>query len=420
MSDVEAQPKSRRAWEGRRMKQAIRAQGVAPMDSPIIRDGAVAFIDGRIISVGPFSQIKSAHPDAHFHDLGDSIVLPGLINAHTHLELSDYHAESPAGGSFVDWILSMRQRSGGGDPASATLKGIEQCLKFGVTCVGDITQQADITREVISRSPIRCVSFGEVLGLGKRRPRFDELLRHALDAKYATDRLRIGLSPHAPYTVDLDGYRQCLDLARQHSLPLATHLAENPQEAQFLESQTGDFRQLWETIGSWADDVQTYPGSPIEMAKAIGLLDYPTVLAHINYCTDPELDLLSRGQASVVYCPRTHAYFGHPPHRWQEMLARGINVAVGTDSCASSPDLNLVDDLRLLHRIAPEVSVQELWELATTRAAKALGMESEIGSISMGKRADFAVFKAESGEPLQKILESSQTPKATWINGMLA
>src|SRR5207302_10539659 len=113
-------------------------------------------------------------------------------------------------------------------------------------------------------------------------------------------------------------------------------------------------------------------------ANAIGLLDYPTVLAHVNYCDDVDLDLLARGRAGVVYTPRTHAYFGHPPHRWRDMLARGINVAVGTDSCASSPDLNLVDDLRLLHRLAPEVPAQTLWEMATIRGARAIGRELQV------------------------------------------
>jgi cytosine/adenosine deaminase-related metal-dependent hydrolase len=136
------------------------------------------------------------------------------------------------------------------------------------------------------------------------------------------------------------------------SLPLATHLSEAQEEKTFLESHSGMFRDLWERIGSWEDDVPTFKGSPIAMAQAIGMLDFPTLLAHVNYCDDHELELLTRGRASVVYCPRTHRYFGHPPHRWREMLARGINVAVGSDSCASSPDLNLVDDLRLLPAIS--------------------------------------------------------------------
>jgi cytosine/adenosine deaminase-related metal-dependent hydrolase len=137
----------------------------------------------------------------------------------------------------------------------------------------------------------------------------------------------------------------------------------------------------------------------------------------VNYCDDDELDILAGGKASVVYCPRTHRYFGHPPHRWREMLARGINVAVGTDSCASSPDLNLVDDLRLLHQIAPEVPAQALWEMATLRSAQAIAVTDQAGSISTGKQADFVVFPARSQDPLRAILESDIRPEAVWIAG---
>ena len=135
----------------------------------------------------------------------------------------------------------------------------------------------------------------------------------------------------------------------------------------------------------------------------------------MNYCDDEEIDLLAVGRASVVYCPRTHDYFGHPPHRWREMLARGINVAVGTDSCASSPDLNLVDDLRLLHRIAPEVSAQRLWEMATVRAARAIG--SSAGTIEIGRPADLVAFEAPGDEPLREVLESQRLPLGVWAAG---
>jgi cytosine/adenosine deaminase-related metal-dependent hydrolase len=127
--------------------------------------------------------------------------------------------------------------------------------------------------------------------------------------------------------------------------------------------------------------------------------------------------MLSRGKASVVYCPRTHRYFGHPAHRWRDMLARGINVAVGTDSCASSPDLNLVDDLRLLRRIAPEIPAETIWEMGTIRGARALGMENEIGSLAVGKHADLIAFAASGNNPLEDILSHAANPTSVWMDG---
>ena len=225
----------------------------------------------------------------------------------------------------------------------------------------------------------------------------DERFACAVDTTFESDRLRVGVTPHAPYSIEPEGYRRCIDFAMRTGRPIATHLAETPDEAAFLADHTGAFKELWSMIGSWDEDVPRFAGGPIRFVEAMGFLRHPTLLAHVNYCDDDELAMLASGVASVVYCPRTHRYFGHAPHRWREMLAAGINVAVGTDSCASSPDLNLVDELRLLHEIAPGFSVEEIWSMATIRAAKAVRAEDRIGSIMPGKFADLTVFDCKSG-----------------------
>jgi aminodeoxyfutalosine deaminase len=295
---------------------------------------------------------------------------------------------------------------------------VEQCLRFGVTSIGDISRQCATTRPLLNRSALRVVSYGEIQAMAQRRVLLEERLQTALDDQWASDRLRVGLTPHAPYSVEVPIYQRCLAIARERGLPLATHLAETPDERAFLMEHSGPFRGLWDAWLTWDDQVPTYPAGPIEMATAIGLLDYPTLLAHVNYANDDELDLLSRGRASVVYCPRTHAYFGHPPHRFREMLARGINVAVGTDSCASSPNLNLVNDLRLIHRLYPDLPAETLWEMATINGARAIGISDEVGSLTVGKRADFIIFPVSSDQPLREILENpSLLPNGVWING---
>ena len=379
-------------------------------------DAAVVFQRDRIIAIGDARQLHKEHPDAHRIDLGNSILLPGLINPHTHLELSNCSHE-PACSSFPDWIVSLPSRIGPDrDFASATQSGIDQCVRFGITTVGDISQQMDITRPILARSPLRAVSYGEVLGLSAMKFRFNELLPRAVDRSHATERLHIGLTPHSPYTIDLPSFKECLEMARKLKLHLATHLAELPYEEEFLTRQSGPMRELYERLGKWTEPVETFDGSPIRFAHAIGLLDYPTLLAHVNYGNDQELELLARGNASVVYCPRTHRYFGHPPHRFREMLARGVNVAVGTDSCASSPNLNVLDDLRLVHEIAPEIPAEKLFGLITTNAARALSLEDQAGSLSPGKGADFTIFPTANGQ-LDQLLESRILPRETWIGG---
>ncbi len=401
----------------------IQAAWVAPMDVPPLRDAAIAVGDGVITAVGPAEQIAAAYPDARVTDLGNSIVLPGLVNAHTHLELSSVVRPATAG-KFVDWIMDLMSqtfRTGEADGSAvgdAVRRGSQECLQFGVTAVGDITKQCTATRPIQREGPLRVVSYGEIQAMAKRRVLLDERFANASDCASESQWLRVGLTPHAPYTVEPGGYRKCVDFARAHGRPIATHLAETPEEAEFLAAGTGEFRRLWEIgVNAWDEHVPTFAGGPIRFAEAVGLLNYPTLLAHVNYCDDEELAILAKGAASVVYCPRTHAYFGHRPHRWREMLAAGINVAVGTDSRASSPDLNLVDELRLLRQLAPDVPAIELWAMATTRAASAIGLLS-VGSIGPGKAADLCVFPAHDDDPLETILQQPTLPSHVYVAGI--
>lgn len=402
----------------------ITAAHVAPMDQPIIDDAAVACTGDRITAVGPRDRVLSQHaPGAEVIDAGNAVILPGLVNAHTHLELSACRSDEDPGGSFVDWIVSLPARvmSGGADRdeafARGVREGIAQCLRFGVTTVGDISQQFHLSRPILRDAPLRVVSYGETLGLGEAQPRFEMLLEGAADTQHQTDRLRIGLTPHSPYTVDRHGYRKCLDIARSRRIPLTTHLAETPAETEFLLHRSGPFRDLWESLGQWRDDIPILTDRPVPMARSLGLLDYPTLLAHVNYCDHADIALLSAGKASVVWCPRTHRYFGHPPHRWREMLRAGVNVAVGTDSCASSPDLNLLDDLRLVHRSAPDFPPHQLFQMVTTRAAAALQWSDALGSLTPGKRADMAIFPVASTDPLRELLDGTAMPAQVWIGG---
>jgi cytosine/adenosine deaminase-related metal-dependent hydrolase len=387
------------------MKTILSAAWAAPLPEAPIRDGAVVFDGEKLFKWGKAKDLAAEHPDAQRIGRDAAVILPGLINAHTHLELSSCACgDSPS--SFVDWILSMPRRIGR-EPnqqadelfATSTRLGIEQCLRFGVTNVNDISQQMHVTRPILRDSPLTATSYGEVIGLGKRRSRFEELLPMAIDQSLRTRKLHIGLSPHSPYTLEPEAIRRC----KRIGLAMTIHLAETPYEREFLNSHTGPLREMWERLGSWEDFPETFPGSPVEFADACGLLGYGTLLAHVNYCDDADLDLMQRRGASVAYCPRTHRYFGHPPHRWREMLARGIRVVVGTDSCASSPDLNLVDDLRLLYEIDPAFPVNRLWEMAVCGIA--------------ASRADFVIFDVNTADPLREILEADRRPREVWAGG---
>ena len=404
------------------MKTLLTAAWVAPMNGAIVRDGGVVHEGGRIVAVGAAKALKQSHPDVTVEELGEVVVLPGLVNAHCHLELT-YVKREQGPESFTAWVKRLVGKMAANRLFDSTFSsvgaGLRQSACFGVTCVGDITSNPAEARRIFDKPRPRVISYGEVRAMATRRDRLASQLREALTPGWPGPWTRIGVSPHAPYSVEPDGYRQCLSAAQSAGLPLTTHLAETPAEAAFLAEHHGPLRDLWESFNAWDDAVPKFAGGPIRYAKDLGLLEYArTSLAHVNYCDDDELALLARGQASVVYCPRTHRYFGHPPHRWREMLAAGINVAVGTDSCASSPDLNLVDDLRLIHEIAPDVPVETVWSMATSSAAKAVAMQEEVGTIASGRCADFVAFAVAGDDPLRTILEDrSRRPLGVWIGG---
>ncbi len=379
---------------------------------------------GRIVSVGAYRDVLRETAAAQITDLGDCVLLPGLINAHVHLELSDCTpGERPTGG-LEQWLTRMLSRTRidvaelERKSADAVRLGIGQCLRFGVTMVGDISRQSHVTRPVLRDSPLRAISFGEVMAMAQRRILLDSRLATAADAAYQTDHMRIGISPHSPYSIEPEGYRKCLEMARALNLPLATHLAETRAEWEFLAHHSGPLKELWDAWLTWDQNVPRYSGGPIRMAWELGLLDYPSVLAHVNYCDDEEMRLLAAGKASVVYCPRTHDFFGHPPHGFVEMVRQGINVAIGTDSCASSPNLNIVDDLRLVHARRPEVPVEHLWRMATINGAKALWADQEVGTLEPGRLADFVAFPVKGRHALREVLETDVVPSWVFAGGV--
>jgi cytosine/adenosine deaminase-related metal-dependent hydrolase len=382
------------------------------MTGPVLEDGAVACADAEVVAAGRRADLRREFGGFDTIDFGDAVILPGLVNAHTHLELTGF-GQLPRPATFVDWVLELRRRFPGNADVPAFVRdgvrrGVAQCLACGVTTVGDVTLNPALTRPILREFGMAGVSFGEVLGMAGRRGQLEGRLAAAVDRAHEGEGLRVGIEPHAPYSVDLEGYRQCVAEADAGDRPLATHLAETADEAEFLAGHGGEFGRLWAAIGDWSAGVPTFERGPIRAMEGVGLLARPAVLAHVNYVSDEELDVLARGRASVVYCPRTHAYFGHPPHRYAEMLARGINVAIGTDSAASSPDLDLLEDLRLVHRLRPEVPPGVLFEMVTTRAARALGMEGRVGRLSPGLRADYCVYAVGRSDPLLDLLKADR------------
>jgi cytosine/adenosine deaminase-related metal-dependent hydrolase len=391
--------------------------------SECLENAAIRIDQGTIAEVGPESGISGSP----ITDLGAAMLLPGFVNAHTHLELTHLHELVPPGPDFADWLgrLVEAMRRTGDDPqvyASSVADGALQSLRAGVTCVGDITRFPKVTRPVLAGTGCRAVSFGEVIALGNIRHKLTERLMAAADRSQECDRLTIGVSPHSPYALEPQGLKRCSAIGSQLDLRLSLHLSETLAEAEYTRYLRGPLRNHFERLGIWDDDIPCPAMAPIALSDYAGLLSPRTVLAHVNYATDEEIEQIAASGAHVAFCPRTQAAFCHPPHPFRDMLAAGVNVCIGTDSLASNPDLSVLNELRYLRERHPDVPAEELLSMGTTRAAAGLGLEDVAGAIATGRSADLTCVPLDPAgpdDPLDNLLRATAPPSHTWAHGSL-
>lgn len=401
----------------------LKSRYVVPVDAPPIENAAVQISDGKIVAVGKADSFS----DSDTIDHGDAVICPGFVNAHTHLELTELAGKLPPSNDFVDWLSRMLKLRLANSATRETLQqsvlsGIDQSLRFGVTTVGDITAHPQWSREVIAQSPLRSISFGEVIAIGTIREKLHQRLESAASQKCQTQRVRIGISPHAPYTVEPDGVVACVNRAKSMDARLCMHLAETLDETPFTKNLQGPLAEYLKSLQLWDDEISCLRREPIDFAQHLGLLSPATVLAHANYVSDQDISTLASHGCHIAYCPRTHDAFGHTPHRFRDMLAANINVCIGTDSLASNPSLSILDELRFLHEKYPDFSPDELIRMGTLRGAKALGFSDRAGSITIGKDADLVVIGLEDSATQKNwtgIFEQSNLPSAVYVGGKL-
>lgn len=399
----------------------LRARYILVAGTAGIENGALRIAGGRIVEAGAEGSVLGGPVT----DLGDCVILPGLVNAHTHLELTHLAGRVPPRGDFVGWVsrLVEAMRADGDDPdrvGEAVRRGRDLSVTAGVTTVGDVTRLPSLTRPVLAPGPLRVVSFGEVIAIGRLRQRLQPRLAAAADRAHESPWLRPGISPHSPYTLEPDGLRACVERADDDGLRICIHLAEIAEEAQFTTRLAGPIRGFLKRHRVWDRRIPCPGLSPVAYAAVTGVLRSASLLAHVNYATDEDLDRIAAAGAHVAYCPRTHDAFGHQPHRFREMIDRGINVCIGTDSLASNPSLSVLEELRFLHRRHPDLPAGLLLAVGTIHGARGLGLADAVGALAPGMQADLTVVPLDPhgpAGPVENVLQSNLQPIATCIAG---
>ena len=362
----------------------ISADWVVPVEGPPIENGAVAIAgDGTIAAVGPSDDLGRGD-----HHEG-CVIIPGFVNAHSHLEYAVY-AGFGDGLPFVPWIGMHVQRKDALDlddmTAIATV-GAHECLRSGVTTVGDCSFSGGAALAAAS-SGLRAIIYLEVFSTdAPPLDRFHE--SHARIEHVLSDRVRVGISPHAPYTCSVEIYRACAELG----LPQATHFAESAAERAWLVDGVGD----WSVLERFLVPPPGQTG--IRMLAAEGLLGPSLMAVHCVDVDDEEIALLARYGVGVAHCPRSNGYLGCGVAPLQELREAGVAVSIATDSPASTPSLDIFEEIRAAivgaraRAGSPEaLSASAALELATLGGARVLGLADQVGSLVPGKQADLAVI----------------------------
>jgi aminodeoxyfutalosine deaminase len=371
----------------------IRARVVVTMDGPPIENGAVAVSRDRITDVGKFADISAEHSGEKIVDLGEQALLPGLINAHCHLDYTCLRGKIPRQKSFTDWIRAINAEKAKLSPEDyvrSINEGFAEAKRFGTTTIANLTAFPEPMARI--QSPIRTWWFAELIDV--RDPsRGNEVVDFAVEQLKSAEHW--GLAPHAPFTASANLYPRCEEIARSEDVLLTTHLAESGEEMSMFRGRSGPLYDFMKEIGRDMNDCgRNTPLSQFteivrDSSTSVGMTD-GWIVVHLNELAESDFDLLKTATTkfSIVHCPRSHAYFGHSPFQFEKLRELGFNICLGTDSLASNADLSLFAEMRAFQRKFPSVSAQEIVKMVTTSPARALRQENLLGKIRSGFVAD--------------------------------
>ena len=397
----------------------LRARIVITMDGPPIDNGAVALSGNKVVDVGKFDEIKMRN-GGEIVDVGERALLPGLINAHCHLDYTCLRGEIPAQKSFTDWIRAINAKKAklsSKDYLTSIDEGFAEAKRFGTTTIANLTAFPDLIPQI--EAPIRTWWFAELIDV--RAPEHEnEIVDRALESLQPAH--NSGLAPHALFTASADLHRRCQEIAPQRNILLTTHLAESHEEMEMFHDASGPLYEFMKNIGRPMEDCGNE--TPLEsFVGALGNRPNPQwIVAHLNELTERDFELLERSkrQFHIVNCPRSHDYFKHSHFPFERLRSLGFNICLGTDSLASNEDLSLFAEMRAFQRREPAISPEEIVKMVTINSAMALNQGNTLGRIRSGFCADLiAIQSSEHDNPFEQIVGFDGSIDWIMVNGKM-
>lgn len=398
-----------------------RARHLVPMTSPVISGGGIAVREGEILAIGDWEELVAEHPGAPREDLGEVILMPGLINAHCHLDYTMMRGALFGRGSFSEWIQrlnAIRRSLDQGDYLEAIAAGLRELRHWGCTTVLNIESFPELV-PFLPDAPIRVWWFLEVMDIRSRLESFEALAGAIGFLERAGEgNAGYGLSPHAPYTSSRDLYELSAAFASRNRIPLCTHLAESEEEMALFRKGEGPLHEFLSSIGRPMDDCGTK--TPVQLLLGQELLPEGTLLVHMNELDEGDRELLQRtaGRYPVIHCPRTHAFFQRKPFDLGFFRRCGIPVLLGTDSLASNHDLDMFSEMRAMQESFPDLDPMEILSMATTAPAAAIGRSGRLGELAPGALADFITIPDEGDGNFAERILANRMPPRVWVGGL--
>jgi len=395
-----------------------RAAWVLPITRPPIRHGWVLTSGGRVRACGAASDPPRVDRPFETVDHREAAILPGLVNAHTHLELSWMRHQVPPGDSMPAWAarLMALRRTVDREPAGPIRDAVRDVRAAGTSLVGDVTNTLTAF-DLLARSDLSATVFRELLGFSAADPERSIADAQAqLDALPSNERLRTSIVPHAPYSVSPALFRAIAGTAGDR--PISVHLGESPEEIEFLREGTGAWRELLGQLGVWTDSWTPPACGPVEYLQRLGLVNGRLLAVHCTQIKDDDLARLAAAGSTIVTSPRSNAWTGAGTPRIEAFFASGARVAIGTDSLASVADLNVFAEMAEVRRLASSIPASRILAAATVDGAAALGFAGELGTIEPGQRADLiAVRVPPSIDDVEEYLLTGVEPDAiSWLD----